>query len=583
MLSSLKTQSPGLVAYWILGFLFFVAMHYFQSHPPGDGLLLSFNTFSWIPVSFFIGFTLLLIVRRSAIQYSNLTMGLLLSCVLLLIPAFYPDSRDITAMGRFYVLVAGLMFFIGLQQLSLNREQVSQVFFLILIAVIVEAIIGYAQYFALMPEYAMGYSSSNRSPWGIFRQPNVMASFMATGLVLSAFLLPRYTHDYSARARMFAAICLLVPLFTIPIILQLHSRVGWLGALIGSGLILHYVYIQAGRRVAIGWVLMALLAVALGILMLTSSPEGFGVAATKVQLDTVRMHMYPAVLRMIMDSPLSGVGYGNFESSFNAFAANLYVMGLAEPSGVDNLHHPHNELMYWAAEGGILALGGLLLAAYLVLGTILRCERSHRLALVALFFPIVLHTQTEYPFYHSVIHWVIFVMLIYFADTLGNQTRSKAVKSTLLLGTAGVVIPVITTAFMVTTLHASRVLDRYETNPGTSPEILLSIVNPMVWRERLLFQVRSSQMYIAFAQGDISQVQPFIDLLEDAIVTKPRWQHYQSLIFAYDFLNQLEQSDWYLEEAERRFPTMKFYRPRDGVIRIQTFAGTISNSQQGRE
>lgn len=579
MLSSLKTQNPGTSAYWILGFLFLLAMHYHQSHPAGDGLQLSFNTFSWIPISFFLGCSLFQIVSRSSIVYSNLTLGLLASFVLLFIPAFYPDSQDVTALGRFYALIAGLLIFVGLQQLTLSRERLWALFFFVLVAVIIEALYGYAQYFGLIPEGVLGYTPNTRAPWGVFRQPNVMSSFMATGLVLSAFLLPMYANNVAVRSKTAATICLLVPLIVIPIILLLNSRAGWLGALIGSAFMLHYLYRQAGRRVANSWMLMSMLAVPFGLYLLSNSSGGFGQAAAKVQLDPVRVSMYPVIIRMTLENPLLGVGYGNFESDFNAFAADLYSKGLAEPSGVSNLHHPHNELMYWSAEGGILALAGLLYAAFLVFNSILRSEKIYRLALIGLFFPIVLHTQTEFPFYHSVIHWVIFVMLIFLVDALGSQIRTKDLKSTLLIGTAGVVIPLVTTAFMVTTLHASRVLDRYESNPTTSPETLLSIVNPMVWQERLLFQVRSSQMYAAFAQGDTSRVQPFIDLLEEIIKTRPRWQHYQNLVFCYYFLNQTERSESYFKEAEYRFPNIKFYRPEDGYIQIRTYSSTASLSQ----
>jgi len=576
MLRILKTQSPGDYAFWSLGFLFFVGMHYFQSHPGGDGLQLSFNAFSWIPLSCFIGFCFFQIVRSSKLIYSELTLGLLLAYALLLIPAFYPDSLDITGLGRFYGLLAGLLIFIGLQQLELTAERRAQLLFFVIIAVLLQALLGWAQYFAWIPDYVMGYRADIRMPWGIFRQPNVMSSFMATGLVISAFLLPGYVAGTSRRAKLQAVICLLMPLITVPLIFNLNSRVGWLGGIIGVVCLLPLLFSRAGKRVGLGWILMIGMGVLVGILLLANSTSGFDQAAAKVQIDPARLKMYPVAINLFLENVFSGVGYGHFESAFNAFAATQYQAGLAEPSGVTNLHHPHNELIYWAAEGGVLALGGLLLAAWVVLRTILKNDKVMSLALVGLLFPIVLHTQTEYPFYHSVAHWVVFVILIYIVDANGNKMRSKTQKSTILFGTAGVVIPLVTTIFMVSTLHAAAIMNRFEQVPGTSPETLLKIVNPIVWRDRLLFTIRGNLMYAALSRGDTSQVQAFVDLINESIETKPRWQRYQDLILAYDFMNDEEMASRTYEEAKYRFPTKEFNRLRDGGIRFMTYTNRAS-------
>lgn len=567
MLSYLKTQSPIAYAYWSLGFLFCVGQLYFQSHPGGIGLQISFNAFSWIIASVFLGFSLFQIVHVSALFYSPLTLGLVAACGIILLPGLYPDSIDITSLSRFYGLIAGLLVFIGLQQLHLDQHQKAQLMFLLLIGISIQAVIGYAQHFGMIPDGVIGYSTDQRTAWGIFRQPNAMSSFMATGLVVSAFLLPMYVSETANKHKVKAVICLLMPLITIPIVVLLNARVGWAGVVVGSALMLPYLYMQCGKRITISWVIMGLLAIAVGMLLLATVEGGLAQATFKVQQDTIRSNMYPAIIRLILDNPVFGVGYGNFESAFNAFAANLYIAGIANPVP-PNLDHPHNELLFWAAEGGIVALAGLLIAAYLVLASILRSNHGHRLALVGLLFPIVLHTQTEHPFYSSTIHWILFVMFIYLVDSMGNQLKKRQLKSTLLIGTAGIVIPVTTTLFMATTLHASAVLTRYENVPGTSIESLMSIVNPVVWRDRLMFTVRGNLMIAALANGDTSQVQPFIDLTEESIKSKPRVQRYQDLILLYDILNDKEMSDKYFKEGTYRFPTVKFNRLEEGSFQL---------------
>lgn len=558
MQSTQRTQSLGDYAFWTLGFLFVLGMHYFQHHPGGDGLQNSFNTFSWIPVSVFIGLVLLHTAQVGVIVYTRLTLQLLLCAGLLLIPALYPHSQDAMIVGRLYGLIAGLLVFVALQQLRMEQRQLGWLLLFVLIAVWIQGLLGWAQHLKFIPEGWFGYTEENPIAFGVFRQPNVMAVFMATGLIFSAFLIPLRKFADGKWHNLATLFCVLTPLITVPIIMLLNSRAGWIGAVVGVLLIGPYLYKSAERKQAIVWYALCLLGIGIGVLLLAINDPQFSQTLNKAQLDPIRLKMYPAVIQLIQTYLVSGVGYGNFEAGFNEFAAGLYAAGLAEPSGVTNLHHPHNELLFWAAEGGIVALAGLLLAAFFVFRTILRAETGLRLALVALFFPIVLHTQTEYPFYHAVVMWIIFIIIIFVADFHGNAVQEKPLKPTLLVATAGYAIPVTTTAFMLTTLHASAVLDRYQNSPGASPEMLYSIVNPMVWRERILFTLRGNAMLAGLSRNDPSAVQPFIDLTEENIKRKPRWQRFQDLIFAYEFLGDHENATAIKMEAEYRFPTVEF-------------------------
>jgi len=60
--------------------------------------------------------------------------------------------------------------------------------YLLLGAVAIEALLGLVQYYLLVPGNWIGYDTRTNRPYGIFQQPNVMASFMATGLALAIWL-----------------------------------------------------------------------------------------------------------------------------------------------------------------------------------------------------------------------------------------------------------------------------------------------------------------------------------------------------------------------------------------------------------
>jgi O-antigen polymerase len=567
---SLITQRPEALTLWSLGFLFVVGLSYFQPHLGGDGLSVSYNTFSWIPFTCLIGIGCLTSVASSSIRYSQLTLGLGLCVLLMLAPALYPQSQDPFIQGKLYGLIAGLLLFSALQQQATDEKFVFDLLFISLLGILFQSLLAWYLKYLAPAENVWSFDSDAHLPFGNFRQPNVMGSLLATGLVLAMFLLS-HIQDTDSFSRFRRIACLLTPLITVPLILLLNSRVAWLGALIGAGLVLSYLVRSARRQECIGFLLQSVLGILVGVILVSSGGEGWSSAVAKLEVDQIRSVFYPQVMSLILANPFSGVGIGNFEAAFNLYAASLYAAG--EPmSGVTNLHHPHNEVLYWAAEGGAIALLGMLLAAWLVFASILRVQKPLRLPLIGLFFPIVLHTQTEYPFYHSIAHWLLFVLFIFVVDALAKKQRVRRLKSTILIGTAGALIPVTTALFMATTLHAASVLRKYETVPGTSPEILYSIVNPMVWRERILWRVRTNLMLGSLASGDTSQVQPFIELVEARIQTMPRKENFQDLIFAYDVLGESEKAELVFLDAQYRFPSQEFRRLEGGMVKFQTYS-----------
>lgn len=575
MLSSIKAQSLDALAFGLLGFLFLVGMHYFQSHPAGSGLSSSFNAFSWIPVSVFIGATCFVVASKGSLRYSPLTLRLLVCVGLLFVPALYPDSKDVLVTGKLYGLVAGFLLFIGLQQLKFDAPRLTWLLIMVVLGAWIEAAVAYAQHFQWLPDGFAGYDADNPIAFGILRQRNVMASFMASALVFSAFLLPFAMQSIRHFRHLAVSISLLTPLFVIPILFLNYSRLGWMGAALGGLLVLPYLFKQAGGRWALAWLASAAVGIMISLILLKTNASAMSMVLAKAQIaDSVRENLYAVSLRLFLENWTLGVGYGHFESSYNAFAADQYAAGLAQPKLMGAFTYPHNELLYWAIEGGVVALLGLLLASWFVLKAILSAKAVYQLALVGLFFPIVLHTQLEFPFYHSVAHWVIFIILIFTADFFGNQLRTTAVKPTLLVGAAGLVIPVFTILFMATTLHASAILSRYENSSFASPELIYEIINPMVWRERILFNIRGNAMLMGLQQGDTSQVQPFIDLLEENIKDKPRWRRFQDLIFAYGFIGEREKAAEVLLEAKHRFPQVEFSDLSDGTFSIMTLSET---------
>ncbi len=169
-------------SYWLLG------MHFFMHNPGGAGLYLPFNAWGWIFASLVIGLGLWQVTLRQRLVFSSL-QGWLWLGALLLLPMAYPgfDMKDY-AIPRLLGLFAGLLFLFCLYQWPLVRTSRDRLLYLLLGAVAIEALLGLVQYYLLIPGNWLGYDTRANRPYGIFQQPNVMATFMATGLVLAGWL-----------------------------------------------------------------------------------------------------------------------------------------------------------------------------------------------------------------------------------------------------------------------------------------------------------------------------------------------------------------------------------------------------------
>ena len=536
-----------------VGVFFIVAMHYFQHNPGGSGLELSFNASAWIPFSFAISCGLLEICRQKVWRYSRMTLILFSSCVLLSLPVFYADADGFAVLNRLLTLWAGFLFFISLQQFVFTHSQRQRLLWFITIAVLIEAMFGWYQFLCLPTNNSFGYDTIANRPYGIFQQPNVMASFLATGLVIAAYLLarlPRYRGKWAWQH----LILLAVPVLTIPLLVVLNSRTGWLGASIGSLLMLPYLYRFAAKYQQRMWGLMLLLALALAWQVSSTTDSSFSQQA-RVTLESQRSVMMPQAYDMFTTKPLTGYGYGKFEVTYITQTALWHQQNPQQYLvGVASLDHPHNELLYWAVEGGVIPLLGLMLAALAVLISIKKAPNGTQLALVGLFFPIVLHTQLEYPFYHSLAHWVMFIILIFWVDNLTTKYHRYQNQYVLALKVGAIALPIMISSFMITTLYSGWLLTKFETTRPVNINYLVKVNNPWAWQHRFEWDLHLTQLQLGIATDKPQLVADYIRWANQKAQTWPRPALYQNLVLAYNDQGNTAQAEQVAAEAQQLFP-----------------------------
>ena len=126
------------------------------------------------------------------------------------------------------------------------------------------------------------------------------------------------------------------------------------------------------------------------------------------------------------------------------------------------MDHPHNEILFWTVEGGIIPLIGLLIMAGGFLIVIWRTEQKSSWSMLGLTFPILIHTQLELPFYISLIHWVLFIFIIYMIDSDISKQFEINIEFLSIFRVVSLAIPIIISIYMATTLQTASVITQFE-------------------------------------------------------------------------------------------------------------------------
>ena len=318
------------------------------------------------------------------------------------------------ALPRMAGIAGALLFALALCQVRTSSRLRRAVLCAVVLSSLIQA--GEAMLQAWQPAAAfrlMDFSGS--SPYGIFQQRNVLASWLATGAGVSMYL----TLTAGSRCRALGWALSLYPLCGALVLTQ--SRVGALGLMVVVVLIA-VADRQKWRRRPIAalrrLVLMSSLVVwCLGIslwAMPSGRPADFAHPASTEQ----RLRVLEGSLQLVMQHPFAGNGLGSFEATFPEALARA---GL-ESQENDTVTHPHNELVYVAAEGGAVSLTGFLMLAGLWVWPAFRrlsscagsphCS-SDRMAWFLPFagLPVVIHMMTEYPLYQSAPHLMLLIIL----------------------------------------------------------------------------------------------------------------------------------------------------------------------------
>ncbi|MDI5891335.1 PglL family O-oligosaccharyltransferase [Halomonas rhizosphaerae] len=561
---------------WFIGtaiFTFTVLLHVTFPNLGGTGLRMPHNAAVWI------GFGLMMALAmwpatRGVIRYSKFHIGLGLLLLALWLPFLWTwNEASLIALPRMLTVTAGAILLLGLAQLQLTRRDWWWLGMAILLGALIETALCYAQLYLLEPGNWLGYDVERQQPYGIFQQRNVLASFLVTGLAVSAWLIGEAQRGWER------ATSLLAPLFMPAILWFAGSVTGWLATLVVLPLLLIHLRGHDRRAFKIWGValLMGLLfACALWALEALGSPRSL---ESFSRTSGYRQYVYTHGLKMIAEQPLFGWGYGRFQHDFlHSFAdwraaQPINQPDIVEPYIVENYAHPHNELLLWGIEGGVLPMLAILsFTGWVVWRLWAHGPIGESLLLTALLLPLALHAMTELPFYHSQLNWLTFLLLLGKITSRRWQVREKHNRYTSAIRvSAGLGVPILW-IFMTTHLHTLWQVTSHIKTQGQDSSALAKVVNPLGIPHDLQFLVMSQQLAVARALEMEMAVQDYQEWAESEARKVPSPELYIKQLEA-KYFNQSKAPEL-VEKIEHLFSGNR--------ISTQAIERTVNKNEKGR-
>jgi O-antigen polymerase len=531
-------------AAWLFGLAAFyclIAMHIYWPNRGGSGFYLPWNLVGGIFIALLIIGAMLF--SRPPLATSGFFNLLASGSLILLLPLLWAQQPWLSeALPRLMGLVLGVLAYFALLQIPLDRRWRRRLLMLLLAATVIEALLGLVQYSLLQPGNWMGYNTLKNRPYGIFQQWNLMASFMATGLALALYLLSARRPLSRSLQWLAAAMLLLAPLLLIVI----ASRVGLLAALLLSPLQLWMLYRLNRRRAGIA-LLLLMAGVSAGLLLVMLN--GATRALMLPEPIFYRLTYWQEALDMIAERPWLGWGYGHFQYDF------LHHFYTTHSSGMESvaISHPHNEILLWGVEGGLLSLSGIALIVW-GLWRLLRHSRPVPLRpapwLAAL--PILLHMMVEYPLYLSAAHAVLLLVILRVSDLRRRLRLPSHSQLPLRLTTAG--IAALMVPYLLNGLHSALIITAVEKSGLRQFGPMSQVITPTPWQVRYDYDMQLRQLLQYPQTRDMATLLSYQQWAENEICVRPDANIYINLMAVSRLLQQPQRAADMQRQAKRLFP-----------------------------
>mgnify|MGYP000438572184 CR=1 FL=1 len=530
-------QSSNKYRLFYFGIIFLFFPYYSTPTIGGTGLAITYNIPIWVVASWVMAAGLLLIVNNKHFITPQLGFCFFVFPIIIIISSLLTEiNQPIAWLFRMLFILGGLLFLFSLFQFKLTEQVINRSLFIVVIAAGLHALIGIIQIFS--PQLLAPWLpfQTDFSPRSVFQQINVQASFLVSGVIITLYLISRPSFRFSSL--LVKVILVFIFPLAVYIVVASGSRIGLLSILLGVPLVLwsRYKLLRPHKTL-----LIILLIASCGSFV--AGQAGLQKTIDKTALlkagsySTARIAMYTIGLEMVGKRSIYGYGIGGFLKAWNKQSSN-FVTRHPETSLPAFILHPHNELLFWMIEGGVLALAGILAAVVGIGIALYRCGFQRGGAYAAMLLPISLHTQVEHPFYVSSAHWFLWLFLIFVA--LRYQTKkinvNLSLSATRLVQGVAISLAIGVTLFMVNTTRAQTDLYNFLYVENSPPPHLEIALNNLYFKTDAEQIAMRAMLYSSIAARDVTKVKIFEKWAEGYIDKSPELKMYEDLISASRFL-----------------------------------------------
>jgi O-antigen polymerase len=583
-----------------LAFVFWLGMNYVNLNMGGTGVQLPYNTFAWVGCSVFIMVAILRICWLGELKLHVSSFCYLGVVVLLLLPLAYGDRLflDVEAL-RLSGMGAGLAFFVAIQQFVSKSFNIKLIW-LLFISTLIQTSWGLLQYYFIFEPSRLFYRADFGIPYGVFQQVNVFAIYLAVGSLLALFLWSRANNKATR-----SAISLSLLLF-FNAHLAVLSGADTAKITGGFAVVCYLAYLWFAKARSKHWVLVFGMALVAGYAapkswfdvrpvkgavaesvaeegrtsdiqgpadstalaqapsqarevtetnIKPSEPKTSPLAINPVNsMFGTRPTIYSVSMAMFLDEFWTGHGIGTFRKQYLLYQGE-YLRKNPDAPAEFNLHHPHNEILYWAIELGVLTV----LAFMLLLWSWVKLlrERVMRLDVALIALPLVFQSLLELPFYHSAAHYLAFMLVL---GVSGQADTMRTYRVPRLIGV--VALPVSgwilfkAWVFLFSTYYALLMFVQFNASNRDGIAYLFSINNPAAFQQRYEFELFQWKLRRAKERGeiDIPELNDFLLWSYSVVQYAPLPAIYESFVSSLIVGGKFDAARKYVAEGLLMYP-----------------------------
>jgi len=534
--------------------LFIGAPLYFKQNLGGSGLSLPINIVLWEVATLFIVFALPISIVTNSVCFSRDFLLCLIFPVIIIFAGLSSDiPQQLDWLFRQLYIWGGVLFLSALFQVGLKKRQVEIILIFIVVSALIQSFIGVFQLIHFNPLGMWIPLNDHNIAQGMFQQPNVLATFLVTALMIILYLIsqPFFIHAHFTIKLLFI-ITFGLSLF---VVLSTGSRIGLLSFILAI-----LVMIVSRRKLLVQHKQIMIILLLISIGAVTAAQIGIngqtgGLATTykKVQKITeghsIRQGLYTISGELVTKKPIFGHGIGSFQQVWVKQSTQFiktHPQATLPSQGI--VTHPHNELLLWAIEGGLVTVFSLLIVFFSIAYALYKNGFSKGGGYLALLLPITLHMQVEMPFYHSALHWFLWLFLLYIIFknkqkkvniTISNTAKKLLSMAIIIFGFSGM-------AMLIHSAKAQAEIASYSLGKGGNLKLAANDIYFANQAEKIIMMIL---YHSSKENNDPQQMKRFIKWQKKAIQLEPSSFSYIVLSDANQFIGSKQDQCSVLQEG----------------------------------